>query len=923
MELRETILARLHGQDKNGRITCYCPFHEMPDFKNHNPSLGVDIEKRMATCWSQRCVTGRPGFYQVLKYLGIQQEDPSKQCKDVIDRNKLFNWQRALQQVDVANLMWDRDTAFKLGIGWAYKGYQIPVFTDEGVIGKLYTYRPGKPQEDKYKFKEDPNFPPTLYPSKQYREEFFGDTKFVFIAEGHGDCIALLSQELPVVTAGGVHDWKNSHTEQFVKEFPQTTPILIPDNDISGRNFGRTLIKQFQKHPGLNPIWLTPPEDVNDITDALRAGYSFPEDFEQYSEPADPGTSDTDTLLNADGSCRDIQMEEVFKQGEGELIHTSATPIALGELVYGANTHIEIRCCQTSCKTCAACDYGTGIVLQLTPKMLLASLGVSEESRRAKFKAMLGISKNCPGVNFIGAEKGKEISVRDIFIARPSKSDTKNSEGVSHIPAVIMSDHLELNKDYEFKGRRFIHPKDQSQVFFINDFIPSDYVGEAERCPELPYSDPLDIVADLSYNVTGIYQRPMLHLSYLLAWFSPLQLRYEQDSKVEKGYIETLVVGDSECGKSDALRSLTDFFDQGAIVNPARATIAGIMGGVRTLGNRRMAVAGTISMMDGKIMSIEEFDKAGEDFLKALRDTRESGKVEINTIEQAKYNARTRLICLMNPAGGKLTMSAYRYGIESVFGLTRYAPDIRRFDHVHITKVLPDTVSLRRADQEKVAHKYTQEIGRKHLQWVWNLKADDIKVTDEAYTLCASLGSDLSSKAHSVLPLLTTVGAPIKLLKMATSFAALSGTCSEDREKLIVTADHVKTAHTFFAMEYSAEENAYFAYSEEQRKHEQIPEPGKLLTSINTSFVHPRKAAEHLHSTNNFISFRHLKYYLDRECTVPGVADTIYRDLKYNNCFREAGKENMYKTEAFTEFLRENIDRFSDAAETLTDMREV
>lgn len=911
MDLKQIIIERLHGKEQsNGKITCYCPGHEMPEYKKHTPSLVVDIKSQTASCFSQTCYMGSSGFQEIMKYLGI--DIKIEQLTDIIDRQKLYKYQQEFRDVSCEQLMWSKEICRQLGIGYNKGSYLIPVFHSDHIV-MLQKYRPNK--APKYYIEKIYNCPAVIYP-----ERFIRKNEIIYITEGFGDCIALRSIGYNAITSGGTSSWTKEHTA-LLKEYNPPKVILLPDKDKAGENFGIYLCKEMERL-NIKHTWLELPcKFGGDITDCLRQGDG---DIYTYPVKTVDEKEDSDSILNGAASYAETKLIDTLSNETGKAVHLQAILMAKNEKIYKVPQRITIECCSSDCKTCLGCEYVSGTKVNLEPETILYLIGVGNNQLVSRIKTQLNISKHCPGFNYT-VDDEDILNITEGVIGTPLQEQKKGADHEFSILAYIIGHNLKVNEVYDFYGCSMINPNDQSSCMLIVKTKTISRVGKEDKCPELPYDNCFETVQDIQYNVTEIYNRELMHFTLLLTLFSPLYIRLFEGGEKIKTYMESLVLGDSACGKSTAVRRLFNFFQEGVVVNSARATIPGILGGVKSFGSgKRMASAGTMAMMDGKAICIEEIGSISSDFMKALRDTRESGLVELDTIEKATFNARTRFLATANPCGGRVTVGSFIYGIEGVFSVTQYLPDIRRFDHIHVVKSEDESLiedCRERGLQKPHEFKYNQEIATKHLAWVWSLSPEDIIFPDETYKFVREKSSGLGKRGHRSIPIFTLADAKLKLIKVSTAFAALSGSCTEDRRKLIVKKDHVAMAAYFIEEEYTSSANGYFFFSEDKRRLDTIIGPEKLIENINVCFVRPKDAVIHLMNTRNFVDYNRLKNYLDKEC-VMNMSDTLYREFKYSNCFRETGSVGLFKTEAFNVFLQKNISEFQDKCLQFRDLTE-
>jgi hypothetical protein len=122
-------------------------------------------------------------------------------------------------------------------------------------------------------------------------------------------------------------------------------------------------------------------------------------------------------------------------------------------------------------------------------------------------------------------------------------------------------------------------------------------------------------------------------------------------NKGVKGYMDTLVIGESRVGKSDTSKRLRDLYRVGAFVSLAgsSATLAGVVGGsVKDALGRQSTRAGAIPRNHGAIIIFEELAKARDDMVRSLTDVRSSGLARITRVSGSiEMPASLRMLTLV------------------------------------------------------------------------------------------------------------------------------------------------------------------------------------------------------------------------------------------------------------------------------------
>jgi hypothetical protein len=112
------------------------------------------------------------------------------------------------------------------------------------------------------------------------------------------------------------------------------------------------------------------------------------------------------------------------------------------------------------------------------------------------------------------------------------------------------------------------------------------------------------VYEDLSYNVTGIFGRLPMQTVLDLTWYSVLFFQFE--GRRIKGWVNSILVGDSGQGKTEMSSLLCQHYGAGARVECKNASIAGLIGGLQQLGTRWFVTWGLIPQNDRRLVLLEE-----------------------------------------------------------------------------------------------------------------------------------------------------------------------------------------------------------------------------------------------------------------------------------------------------------------------------
>lgn len=404
------------------------------------------------------------------------------------------------------------------------------------------------------------------------------------------------------------------------------------------------------------------------------------------------------------------------------------------------------------------------------------------------------------------------------------------------------------------------------------------------------------IYADLSTNVTRIYNRQNLHLGIDLVYYSPLSF-YFGKRKVEKGFPELLVIGDTRCGKSETFKCLMKHYRLGARSSGENATFAGLVGGLDQVRGRWRVSWGRIPLNHRRLLCIDEVCGLTHDEIGAMSDLRSSGVAEINKIRIEQTHAKTRLIWLSNPRE-KSPIGSIASGPSMIEHLIGKPEDVARFDFALILdKREVDAAGADERKQPDVPHIYTSDLCHDLLLWAWSRTANQVRLDSATVDACHDLGEAMCRRYSSDCPLVNTMEQKIKLARLAVALACRTFSTDETGEKAIVTPEHVQYVSDFVCEQYDKPQFGFDVYSSRIRTSEMIKDRAAIVAMLaKWGIAFTYQLLDSYQITVRFIEEATGSDY--------GEAKVYLAKLLRNGCL--AKKHAFYtKTQAFIELLRE------------------
>jgi len=294
-------------------------------------------------------------------------------------------------------------------------------------------------------------------------------------------------------------------------------------------------------------------------------------------------------------------------------------------------------------------------------------------------------------------------------------------------------------------------------------------------------------------------------------------LLFNFDGKLTKGWVETLITGDSSQGKSETIIRLMKHYGLGERIECKNATVAGLLGGLQQVGsgNRWFVTWGVIPTHDKRLVILEEIKGMSTDVIGKLTDMRSSGVAEIPKIEKRRTHARTRLIMVSNQRSD-MPLSSYNFGIEAVKELIGGLEDIRRFDTILLTsaeQILVDVLNKLQQHRPKVKHKYSGETCRSLILWSWTRTSEQVVFTPEAIDAILSEATRLCSIFTERVPIVDRGSMRFKICRLAIALACRTFSHQKLRS-VIVRKCHVECIVNFLEKIYSERIFGYKDFSE-------------------------------------------------------------------------------------------------------------
>lgn len=823
-------------------VKVVCPFHD-----DTSPSCHINISKRVYKCQTAGCdaqgdfisfLAGalRSDRSTVLADLGSRYAlDNTKVIEtSVVERyhDAIWNSKHFLEQLHKRGVTDELIRKYRIG---EFRGrITIPITNAGGMFVNIRRYLPGAPGADKMRNMRGRG-QMRLWPLEQL------DYEIIVICAGELKAIVAAHQlnrhHIGAITCtGGEGNWE----AKFSQLFKDKSVYVCYDIDDEGQKGAQVVLSQVYRfaQETFNVVLPLdkdeyPHGDVNDfcgpainkrllpVLEKSEAWHPQRYQKEEYEEPADV---ELNTATHADSAKRRIRV--------------TAVASAAQEASYTIPKKVQTLCPKdiTECSLCPVFAESEDAEFEIPEESeaLLEMVASPKSTQREAIMHAIGVPHSCKVCRFNPTEF---YNVEDVRLS-PRLEISERSVERTMQPAICIGKQIELNETYRMVGRMYPHPKTQQSTLLISkyettqdalssykpDDLDSLKVFQPEEWTAASVHAKLhEIYEDFETNVTRIFQRRELHLAVDLAYHSPLLLPF--DGKVIKGWTEVLIVGDSSQGKSDTAIGLKNHYGLGEKVECKNATVAGLLGGLQSMGNRWFVTWGVIPTHDQRLVILEELKGTDPEVIAKLTDMRSSGIAEIPKIEKRRTRARTRLLAVSNPRSDRPLLS-YNFGVEAIKELIGALEDIRRFDFcLLVSQQDIDGAKLNelRRNRPVVSHRYTSDLCRALILWAWTRKDTEVKFEDAATSLILDAAVELSNEFTEQIPIIDKGSTRYKIARLAAALA--TRTFSNDGDSLVVRECHVQVVVDVIRKVYNSSVFGYKAYSEALRvKNELIDE---------------------------------------------------------------------------------------------------
>ena len=443
----------------------------------------------------------------------------------------------------------------------------------------------------------------------------------------------------------------------------------------------------------------------------------------------------------------------------------------------------------------------------------------------------------------------KQYSKRPVYKANVTDLfETTSSETIPmEFTAYSVGVKLESGKKYMATYKLVPHPYKGAQLTMLitNVVQATDSVNDFKVTPEIKQKlqqfqalgesvkERVNNSVQKVKGILGYNGNDTLITAMDLAYHTVLQFNFGSFKNV-RGYLDTMIVGESRVGKSSTAEALRKTYKLGTFTSLAgnSATVPGLIGGSNKVNGSFQTRAGVIPQNHRGLIIFEEFGKSNTNILKELTDIRSSNEVRIARVSgTVTMPAMVRMITLTNVKsdGTIKPIATYPNGIAIITELVGSAEDIARYDMIVI---LSDRGTSQINPLWEPETPLDDDVYQARLRWVWSRTSEQVILSSEVSNLIIQRANELNERYDCHIKIFGTE-AWKKLARLAIAVAGYTVCTDDSFENIVVTPECVDFATDFFIALYDNPTFKLREYVEHERMYSQIDEDGlKFLQEI-------------------------------------------------------------------------------------------
>jgi len=407
-------------------------------------------------------------------------------------------------------------------------------------------------------------------------------------------------------------------------------------------------------------------------------------------------------------------------------------------------------------------------------------------------------------------------------------------------PVYVMGGGMVPIGQYQATGFIHSHPRNQRPTMLIDTIEPQEEDWQAfdlNKCRdyliEIQALNPTDIIQDLSQNVTRIYEREDIHLGTLLTMVSPQWIDFPGDGRI-RGWISSIIIGDTGTGKSQTCDSLFGYAGVGTRVSGMTSSRTGITYAMQHDERRGWRIkAGALLKMSRQALIVDEAQDLKEFDLKTMAEALDTGILKIARVESRTFESMTRCLFSCNPRAedryaNQRSMDSFLYGCQALSDIFPQMM-IRRIDLAMFVAGydIEDKMKIYAPQKSEGPKVVSRKNFRSLIHYAWNLKPEQIEISDDVGDKIRYAALDLASKFGQCadLPIVYPEDFRKTFCRLVVAFAVLDLASDDNFQTITPTVSHIEYVSDFLNDIYSSDNCRLDVYSERYQETHGVEDP--------------------------------------------------------------------------------------------------
>ena len=437
---------------------------------------------------------------------------------------------------------------------------------------------------------------------------------------------------------------------------------------------------------------------------------------------------------------------------------------------------------------------------------------------KTKLKGYVGISVKEPYI---------DISMKELKTIYKSTITDKDIDGSAISLDLYSFERLDVGGQYIIDYRIYPHPtKNQKLVAICSKVVKihdsNNYKINIDKLKLFQHEGTIEERLDYLYQ--SAKHHIAKHLNYNIWLMSDLVfnsiLDFDYDG-VMRGCLDVFFLGDTQVGKSETTSKLVELYNFGHFLSLKTSTTVGLIGGSSKVDGSFCNTIGSIPRQHKRLVVLEEFSGARQDFIKTMTDIRSSNELRLSRVSgELIVPCKLRMITISNPIndenGNPRFLNTFPNGVMPLMELIKSAEDVSRYDgFLLIPKV---EKRLNPFAYKLIGEPIPKEAYQNKINWVATRQPENVIFADGVKDYIWEKAEELNNIFECNFPLFGTTTSK-KLARFCVALASLVVNVDESYENIIVTKEIVDYMVSYLTSIYSSDIFKLKDYAKEYREY--------------------------------------------------------------------------------------------------------